>query len=105
MSEDDKINKPHHICPKCGKPLKSLELSYRVTITTAYYLYNPDSDDPAVISDAEEEGDDVSNEEWRCPECYEVLALNEKHAILLLRGLTKEQEHAAVKFMEKKLYE
>jgi ssDNA-binding Zn-finger/Zn-ribbon topoisomerase 1 len=64
-------------CPECEKELDSLTHDYAIWHTATLYL---DGESPAKASP------DLDQEEFLCPECYQVIARCKEDALKFLAG-------------------
>lgn len=67
------------ICPKCKEKIENLSYNSKVSVTQIFSIEEK-------IASYSSMGDygDHSEEEYKCPECYETIATNEKDAFKFL---------------------
>lgn len=68
-------------CTKCGKEISRLSYNSSVQVTQIF-SWEDGRTDYSVMDDY----GDHSDEEYKCPECYETLAANEEGAIKVLNN-------------------
>jgi len=71
----DKDGTPYATCPKCHKRIYNVRLPIREYVD---YDVSPDFKDGVTYEETDREPDLNNKYEYRCPECNEVLARNEK---------------------------